>query len=130
LPSSASWVLNRNYVEHGIARFEHPDWGYAEGSSSGMMVGFMQTMEPDAILAEVNDHITSFPALSLSGRRWTLKALTLLEPQSFDRRVLLTPFTLNHFWVDLRHCDFFEVPDPKKKGKKNQSLNSGSGNDS
>jgi len=50
-PSSASWVLNRNYVKHGIARFDHPDWGYAEGSSSGMMVGFMQTNDfaPDVV---------------------------------------------------------------------------------
>ena len=114
-PSSASWVLNRNYVKHGIARFEHPDWGYAEGSSSGMMVGFMQTMEPDAILAEVNSHISPFPALSLSATGWLLRALTVLNPHTFDRRVRLTPFTLNHFWIDLRHCEFFEVPDLTKK---------------
>jgi hypothetical protein len=31
----------------------------------------------------------------------------VLNPHQFDRRIRLTPFTLNHFWVDLRHCDFF-----------------------
>jgi len=116
--SSATWVFNRNYVEYGIARFEHPDWGYAEGSSSGMMVGFMQTMEPDAILAEVNSHISPFPMLSLTESGWLLKALTVLNAQSFDRRVRLSPCTLNHFWIDLRHCEFFEVPDPMKKRRK------------
>jgi hypothetical protein len=122
-PSSASWVFNRNYVEHGIRRFEHPDWGYAEGSSSGMMVGFMQTMEPDAILADVNSHIAPFPALSQSATGWLLKALTALNVHSFARRVRPTPFTLNHFWIDLRHCEFFEVADPTKKRRKQLDRN-------
>ncbi len=118
LPSSSSWVLNRNYVEYGITRFEHPDWGYAEGSSSGIMVGFIQTMDPDAILAEVNGHILPFPPLSTSAGGWVPKALTVLNPHLFDRRIRLSPFTLNHFWINLRHCEFFEVPDPAKKGRK------------
>ena len=83
-----------------------------------MMVGFMQTMEPDAILAEVNRQISPFPVLSLPATGWLLKALTELNPQVFDRRVHLTPFTLNHFWIDLRHSEFFEVPNPTKKIRK------------
>ena len=118
LPSSSSWVLNKNYVEHGIARFENPDWGYAEGSSSGMMVGFMQSMEPHAILAEVNGYISPFPALTLSAREWMVKALTVFSPHLFNRRILPTPFTLRHFWIDLRHCEFVDLPDPSKKVRK------------
>ena len=118
LPASPTWILNRNYVAHGIARFENPAWGYAKGSSSGMMVGFIQSMELDAILAEVNSHIPPFPPLSFPATGWLLKALTVLNPHLFDRRVRLTPFTLNHFWIDLRHCNFFAVADPKKKRRK------------
>jgi hypothetical protein len=120
-PSSASWHLNRNYVEHGIARFDHPDWGYAEGSWSGMLVGFMQTMEPDAILAEVNSHISPFPALALPTNGWLPKTLTVLDAHLFDRRVRPSPFTLNHFWIDIRHCNFFNVPAPPKKVQKQKT---------
>jgi hypothetical protein len=111
-PTSANWLFNKNYVEYGIARFEHPDWGYAAGSSSGMMVGFVQTMDPEAILADVNSHIPPFPTLSVNG--WSHHALTKLDPHVFNRRIIRSPFTLNHFWIDLRRCDFFEVVDPKK----------------
>lgn len=117
-PSSASWVFNSNYVEHGITRFEHPDWGYAEGSASGLMVGFMQSMEPDDILAEVNRHILPFPAIRRPATGWHVKGLTVLAPHSFDRRIHLTPFRLNHLWIDLRHCEFFDVPNPVPKKRK------------
>ena len=83
------------------------------------MVGFIQTMEPDAILAEVNGYISPFPALSLSTGGWLVKGLTVLDPHLFDRRIRISPFTLTHFWIDLRHCEFFEVPRLiKKKTKK------------
>lgn len=117
-PSSSSWVLNRNYVEHGVKRFEDPEWGYAQGASSGLMVGFMQNMEPDSILVEVNGHLTTFPSISLTSGSWTPKALTVLDAHTFDRRFLPSPFQLRHFWVDLRHCEFFDVPNPKKRRSK------------
>jgi hypothetical protein len=120
-PTSPTWVLNRNYITDGIARFDHPDWGYAAGTSSGLMIGFIQSMEPETILAEVNSHISPFPALSVSASGWVNKALSVLSPQKFDRRISIIPFTLNHFWVDLRHCEFFEVPDPSKKGRKRKT---------
>jgi hypothetical protein len=119
-PSPPGWVLNRNYVEHGTSRFEHPDWGYAEGTTSGMMIGFMQSMEPDDILAEVNHHVPPFPPLALPAKGWVLKGLTILTPQSFPRRIDPSPFRLNHFWIDLRLCTFFEVPSRAKTGKKEQ----------
>lgn len=113
-PSSPRWVLNRNYVDHGVNRFENPEWGYAQGCSSGMMIGFMQNMDPDVILAEVNGYLALAPAIALSAAGWALRALTILDNQSFQRRVRPSPFKLNHCWVDLRHCEFFEVPDPRK----------------
>lgn len=125
IPSSVNWVFNRNYVDHGIARFEHPDWGYAEGAASGLMVGFMQSMEPDDILVEVNRHISPFPAISLPATGWLVKGLTVLEPHVFGRRIRLTPFRLNHLWIDLRHCEFFEVPNAATKRRK-QAIPAGS----
>lgn len=123
-PSSPSWVLNRNYVEHGVNRFEDPEWGYAQGASSGLMVGFMQNMEPESILAEVNGHFETLPAISLASGGWTLKALTVLDIHTFDRRFRPSPFQLRHFWVDLRHCEFFDVPNPKKRRSKRRPADS------
>jgi hypothetical protein len=41
----------------------------------------------------------------------------MLDPHVFPRRVRPSPFRLNHFWIDLRHCVFFEVPSIAKKGQ-------------
>ena len=119
-PSTSSWILNTNYVVNGISRCEDPECGYADGTVSGMMVGYIQSMEPAEILAEVNDaaFINGFNIITLSPKSWVLKSVTVLNPHAFPRRLLPSPFRLNHLWVDLRHCEFFEVSLPAQKGKK------------
>lgn len=54
-PPRPDWILNRNYIEHGIARFRNPDWAYAKRAESGAMIGYMQSMTPSAILVAVNE---------------------------------------------------------------------------
>jgi len=101
-PPRADWVLNLNYLEHGIARFRHPDWAYAKRAESGAMIGYMQTMTPAAILAAVNTECSSqsFPDLTPIDA-WISGGTTRLG-HSFERSFEISPIKLFHFWIDLR----------------------------
>jgi hypothetical protein len=37
----SDWVLNRNYVEHGVVRFRDVEYGYGKSRSSGAMIGYV-----------------------------------------------------------------------------------------
>lgn len=102
-PPRASWVLNLNYANNGIARFRDPKWAYAQRFPSGAMVGYWQSMEANDVLTEVNDesHKHSLPDLILQGA-WNLGALSVLE-HTFTRQFEVSPFRLRHLWIDLRH---------------------------
>lgn len=101
-PSRSDWVLNFNYIEHGIARFRHPDWAYAKRAGSGAMIGYLQTMTPPAILVEVNTECRSqsLPDLTPTSA-WQSDGTTRLD-QAFARSFEVSPISLHHFWVDLR----------------------------
>ncbi|MER8374524.1 hypothetical protein [Mesorhizobium sp. M0488] len=101
-PPRADWVLNLNYIEHGIARFRHPDWAYAKRAESGAMIGYVQTMTPPAILVAVNTECRSksFPDLTPASA-WVAGGTTRLE-HAFGRSFEVSPIRLHHFWIDLR----------------------------
>lgn len=101
-PPRADWVLNLNYVEHGVARFRNPDWAYAKRAESGAMIGYMQSMTPPAILVAVNDECRNqaLPDVALTGA-WTPAGTARLE-HAFERNFEISPIRLYHFWVDLR----------------------------
>ena len=98
----ADWILNANYIDHGIARFREPEWAYGKRASSGAMVGYWQSTEAEAILKEVNYgcRTGSFPDLVLLGA-WRATATSRLE-QVLIRSFELSPFKLHHLWIDLR----------------------------
>jgi hypothetical protein len=50
----SDWMLNENYIDHGVIRFRDIEFGYAKSQPSGAMIGYMQNMTPDSILGEVN----------------------------------------------------------------------------
>lgn len=104
-PPRSNWVLNANYVNHGIKRFRDPDWGYAKRFPSGAMVGYWQTMDGGQVLDEINQesHNNSLPDLTLIGA-WTIGGVSNLA-HTFDRPFEISPFTLRHLWIDLRPRD-------------------------
>jgi hypothetical protein len=67
------------------------------------MIGYWQSMEASAVLAEVNDECRkrSLPDLILKGD-WNTKDVNRLE-HSFDRPFEISPFSLHHLWIDLRN---------------------------
>ena len=101
---SGKWVLNKNYVVYGICRFVEPEWGYGKSVSSSAMIGYVQSMELEDILAEVNKEIEQnmLPAIGLSADGWEEGGISQLE-QSLNRlRIPPGRFRLRHIWVDLR----------------------------
>lgn len=99
----ANWILNSNYVNHGICRFCDRQWAYAQRFASGAMVGYWQSMEADEILAEVTVETqkNSLPDLVRKGN-WNEFDVSQLE-HSFKRPFKISPFHLRHLWIDLRH---------------------------
>lgn len=102
-PPRPDWVLNRNYVLNGIVRFVAEEHGYAKGEKSGAMVGYVQSMELDNILYEVNDACTSqaIPQLEAPIGGWQINGTSFLKHQ-VDRTFAVSPFHLSHLWVDIR----------------------------
>lgn len=101
---SGKWILNKNYVVYGICRFVEPECGYGKSVSSSAMIGYVQSMELEDILAEVNKVIEQnmLPAIGLSAGGWEVGGVSQLE-QSLNRlRIPPGRFRLRHIWVDLR----------------------------
>jgi hypothetical protein len=105
-PTSSRWILNKNYVQNGIRRFVFEEHGYGKGDESGAMVGYVQNMEFDVILLEVNAAIETspepIPTLPAPAGGWIVNGISRLD-HIFERSFLQTPFHLWHLWVDLRH---------------------------
>ena len=88
--------MNWCCIEHGITRFRNPDLAYAKRGESGVMIGYMQSMTPPAILVAVNDECRNqaLPDVALTGA-WT-PGTTRLE-HAFDRSFEVSPIRPYHF---------------------------------
>ncbi|HUU83793.1 MAG TPA: hypothetical protein VM243_09845 [Phycisphaerae bacterium] len=98
------WVFNVNYVEKGVVRFVTEEHGYGKATPSGAMVGYVQSMELDDILGEVNAAVEkrSLPVIVLAGSGWQENPVARLDHRLTRPASLLSPFDLRHMWVDLR----------------------------
>jgi len=99
----SGWDLNEQYVVGGIARFVSLDWKYGHHMSEGMMIGFVQDMEPPAILNVVNTYLAnqSLPPLLLEGG-FVSDGVSGLRHE-LKRVFLESPFQLAHRWLDIRN---------------------------
>ncbi len=104
-PSSKAWILNRQYVEEGILRFFKAEEGYSKGCELGAMVGYVQNMEFEDILQEVNEYLNtcgiSMPTLTPPEKGWQNQGVSQLD-HNFVRSFIPSSFSLYHFWVDIR----------------------------
>lgn len=102
-PSVVQWVLNRNYVDHGVNRFVDAQWAYAKRFPSALMIGYWQSMDGEEVLAEVNGFLSTkgLPKIILSLDGWQISSTSQLYHlliRSFPK----SPFSLKHLWLDLR----------------------------
>lgn len=112
-PTSSSWKLNPNYVHHGIVRFVSEEHRYGQHTQSGAMIGYLEDMTSEEIFQEINTAIeqakqtlppqTKISLLSLSQDGWQDKLTSRLS-HHLERSFPKSPFTLWHFWLDLRGC--------------------------
>ena len=98
------WVLNVNYVENGVLRFITKEHGYGKATPSGAMIGYVQSMELEEVLGEVNaaSKRSSLPPIVRGDAAWRENAVTLLGHALTRPSSLLSPFDLCHLWVDIR----------------------------
>ena len=101
-PTSPSWKLNKNYVTHGIARFDLRSHEYGVRAPSAIMIGYVISMTPEAIQAEVNAALgIELPSLPLLN--FTFSDVPMQARHAFARNnVLPVEFTLIHLWADIR----------------------------
>jgi hypothetical protein len=98
------WVLNVNYVKKGVLRFITEEHGYGKATPSGAMIGYVQSMELDDVLGEVNaaSKRSSLPPIVRADVAWQENAVTRLGHKLTRPSSLLSPFDLHHLWVDIR----------------------------
>lgn len=99
-PTSPTWILNSNYVKHGVARFDCSVHEYGKRVSSGMMIGYIVSMTPKAILDEVNEHLRANGYLDLNFA-FANKVDTCCVV-TYRRKVKPISFTIAHIWANLR----------------------------
>jgi len=103
-PITKSWVFNKNYVKNGIIRFLKAEYGYGKSVSSGVIVGYIRSMDFQDILSEVNScaEEESLPEIMLSSDEWNEEGVSRLEEELQRPEVSPSPFNLRHLWADLR----------------------------
>lgn len=106
-PSSPSFVFNVNYVKDGVNRFVAVAWGYGKSCRSGMMIGYVQSMEPEDVLREINVKLVaaSLSPIQTSGRAFLPADVNRIDHQLVRPDIQPSPFDLRHLWVDLRPED-------------------------
>lgn len=95
---SASWSYTHEYVRSGILRFITEAHGYGKGASSGAMVGYLQHIETDEALSEVN-HCASAAGIPPLERRSDPEAAGLELEHILSRPFPCSPYLLTHIWV-------------------------------
>lgn len=102
-PPSKGYKLNENYSTRGIRRFDNKTHQYGKRAPSGMMIGYIVSMEPQQIVDEVNafqrKHFPHNPALSFQ-----FETSPVFKGYQALIRKNVTPekFKLMHLWVDLK----------------------------
>jgi hypothetical protein len=104
-PTSATWILNENYVKNGTKRFDSEIHEYGKRAGTGLMIGYIVNMTPEEIESEVNTyqkkHLPEY-----MGIKFSPESTTLLRAHQYISRKNVTPaqFELIHLWGDLRNC--------------------------
>ncbi len=102
-PTSKSWIINENYIIRGIKRFDDKSHEYGKQAPSGMMIGYIISMEPEQIIDEINSlqqkHLPTNPSLSFEFNNPPV----FREKQNLKRKnIKPEKFCLIHLWADLR----------------------------
>ena len=102
-PTSRTWILNKNYVEKGMSRFDSREHKYGKRAPSGMMIGYIISLTPPKIMGEVNTHMSEkLKGWRKLGFTWGGGFVHRHRQTIVRRHVTPARFALSHIWVDLR----------------------------
>ena len=93
-----TWDYIAQYVYAGILRFVTEEHGYGKGTSSGAMLAYLQDVDADQALREVNAQVAANGLPVLAVRDRTADALIELHHQ-LARLFPDSPFLLTHLWT-------------------------------
>lgn len=98
----ADWVLNLNYVAHGVVRFRDEEHGYGKSRVSGAMIGYVQNSALEQVLDGVNQAASAggLTAILLSPEGWRRGDVSRLDHR-FCRQIQPTSFLLRHLWLEM-----------------------------
>lgn len=101
IPTSSGWALNKNYVTEGMKRFDSNSHEYGKRVPSGMMIGYIVSMNQKEILAEVNsliqEHLPSSSRLKFEFQNQNVQQYSQVMTRKF---VKPQDFQLAHLWAD------------------------------
>ncbi len=104
-PLQKNKVLTTLYIEKGVRRFITEEHAYAKGEISSAIVGYVQNMDLETILLEVNAAMESYnepmSPIERNVEGWQNSGISELS-HILERPFPISPFRLHHFWVDLR----------------------------
>lgn len=101
--ATKDWDYTAQYVHAGILRFATEEHGYGKGVPSGAMVGYLQAIDPDQALAEINACATAQGITPLVVRNHPTNATTELD-HKLERPFRDSPFFLTHLWSDFQQA--------------------------
>jgi hypothetical protein len=123
LPTSATWVLNEQYVTNGIRRFTRREdcYGSPRSNRSASMIGYIQSMDHASILDEVNYfcRVSSIAQMRLSPFGWR-NHLSYLDQVVQRPEIHPLPLLLRHLWLDLRSIPL-TTSKPAKQSKRKRT---------
>ena len=93
--------LNVEYADHGVRRFVEPEWSYGKDVPTGAMVGYVESLTLEGIVADVNGALDRLEVPALTLPQAVGDSLTEME-HSFNRPFKISPFRLVHLWIDIR----------------------------
>jgi len=100
-----SWDFIDEYVVSGIIRFLAEEYKYGNGTSSGAMIGYIQNMEYDEILKQINTVIRNQRDYDIPNIEISEKGDEIRKGNHTLNRKKVNPsiFDLRHIWVSLRN---------------------------
>jgi len=102
-PTSRTWILNENYVVNGIMRYDSNEHEYGKRAFSGLMIGYIVSMDLNQILTEVNFYQRKHCAHNSEVEYQFTNNGVQQYLQKLNRRNLIPErFGLTHLWVNLR----------------------------
>jgi hypothetical protein len=111
--ATKNWNYTEQYVHAGVARFIAVEHAYGKDARAGAMVGYLQAMDVEQALIEVNAAANSRGITPLTIGQSPAGALIELDHQ-LTRPFPDSPFLLMHIWTrGQAGCQ----PDPNRRGK-------------